>query len=108
MNYVTKENDAYSNTQRLVILAAVTKDLKSNNDTIPPALNKGVLAATVTELEERLKANPKENFDFNKMYQNNLRTNFMKDSETGETWLEYYTKQIVLLREKLKEVDYVA
>lgn len=32
----------------------------------------------------------------------------VKDSETGETWLEYYTKQIVLLREKLKEVDYVA
>ena len=84
-DYVTKENDAYSNTQGLVILAAVTKDLKSNNDTIPPVLNKGVLAATVTELEERLKANPKENFDFNKMYQNNLRTNFMKDSDTGET-----------------------
>ena len=84
-DYVTKENDAYSNTQRLVILAAVTKDLKANNDTIPPVLNKGVLAATVTELEERLKANPKENFDFNKMYQNNLRTNFMKDSDTGET-----------------------
>ena len=84
-DYVTKENDAYSNTQRLVILAAVTKDLKSNNDTIPPVLNKGVLAATVTELEERLKANPKENFDFNKMYQNNLRTSFMKDSDTGET-----------------------
>ena len=83
-DYVTKENDAYSNTQRLVILAAVTKDLKANNDTIPPVLNKGVLAATVTELEERLKANPKENFDFNKMYQNNLRTNFMKDSDTGE------------------------
>ena len=84
-DYVTKENDAYSNTQRLVILAAVTKDLKSNNDAIPPVLNKGVLAATVTELEERLKANPKENFDFNKMYQNNLRTSFMKDSDTGET-----------------------
>ena len=32
----------------------------------------------------------------------------VKDSETGETWLEYYTKQIALLREKLKEVGYVA
>jgi len=84
-DYVIKENDAYSNTQRLIILSAITKDLKPNNDTIPPVLNKGVLAQTVTELEEKLKANPKENFDFNKMYQNNLRASLMKDSSTGET-----------------------
>jgi len=84
-DYVIKENDAYSNTQRLVILSAITKDLKPNNDNIPEVLNKGVLAQTITELEEKLKTNPKEKFDFNKMYQNNLRTSFMKDSSTGET-----------------------
>ena len=84
-DYVIKENDAYSNTQRLIILAAGAKDLKPNNDTIPPVLNKGVLAQTVTELETRLKDNPKENFDFNKMYQNNLRTEYLEDSSTGET-----------------------
>ena len=84
-DYVIKENDAYSNAQRLIILSAITKDLKENNDTIPPVLSKGVLAQTITELEEKLKANPKENFDFHKMYKNNLRTSFMKDSSTGET-----------------------
>ena len=68
-----------------LILSAIIKDLKPNNDTIPPVLNKGVLADTITDLETRLKNNPKENFDFNKMYQNNLRTSFMKDSSTGET-----------------------
>ena len=84
-DYVIKENDAYSNTQRLIILSAITKDLKPSNDAIPPVLNKGTLAQTVTELEEKLKVNPKENFDFNKMYQNNLRTSLMKDFSTGET-----------------------
>ena len=69
-DYVTKENDAYSNAQRLVILSAITKDLKPNNDNIPLILNKGVLADTVFELEERLKSNPKDVFDFNKVYQN--------------------------------------
>ncbi len=73
-NYVIKENDAYSNTQQLVILASITKELKPDNDAIPPVLNKGVLANTIVELETRLKNNPKENFDFNKVYQNNLRT----------------------------------
>ena len=84
-DYVIKENDAYSNAQRLIILSAITKDLKANNDIIPPVLNKGVLAQTITELEEKLKVNPKENFDFNKMYQNNLRTTYLEDSSTGET-----------------------
>ena len=84
-DYVIKENDAYSNTQRLVILSAITKDLKANNDAIPPVLNKGILAQTVTKLEERLKVNPKENFDFNKMYQNNLRTAILDNAGTGET-----------------------
>jgi len=84
-DYVIKENDAYSNTQRLIVLNAITKDLKSSNDAIPPVLNKGVLADTITELEEKLNANPKENFDFNKMYQNNLRKTYMQDFSTGET-----------------------
>ena len=84
-NYVNNENDAYSYTQRLIILSAITKDLKPSNDTLPPVLNKGVLADTVTELERILKNNPKENFDFNKMYQNNLRAYYLEDSSTGET-----------------------
>ena len=29
--YVIKENNAYSNAQRLIILSAITKDLKENN-----------------------------------------------------------------------------
>lgn len=32
----------------------------------------------------------------------------IKDSTTGETWLDYYTKQIKELRKNLKEVGYVA
>ena len=83
--YVIKENEAYTNTQRLIILASITKDLKPNNDTIPPVLDKGVLADTIAELEERLKNNPKENFDFNKIYQNNLMSSVLNDFSTKET-----------------------
>ena len=84
-DYVTKENDAYSNTQRLVILSAITKDLKPDNDNIPPVLNKGVLADTVEEVEKNLKTNPKEKFNFYKLYQNNLRKDVLEDTNTGET-----------------------
>ncbi len=30
----------------------------------------------------------------------------VKDTSTGETWLEFYNKQMVALRQKLKEVEY--
>ena len=84
-DYVNNENQGYSNTQRLLILSAITKDLKPDNDVLPPVLNKGVLAQTVTDLELKLKENSKQNFDFNKMYQNNLCSYYLEDSSTGAT-----------------------
>ena len=95
-NYVIKENDAYSNTQQLLILSSVVKDLKENNDNIPPVLNKGVLADCIYELESRLKENPNGKFDFNKMYQNKLRESFLEDFSTGETmtgWVKIPSKK---------------
>ena len=42
-DYVLKENDAYTNTITLLIFDGITKDLKADNDTLPPILNKGIL-----------------------------------------------------------------
>lgn len=84
-DYVIDRNEAYSDSQRLMILNSVTKDLKLNNDNVPPILDKGVLAKTVTELENKLQTHPKFNFDFHKMYQNNLRQILLEDNITGET-----------------------
>ena len=106
-DYVIKENGAYSNTQRLIILSSITKTLKQNTDEIPEVLNKGVLAQTVTDLEERLKSNPKENFDFNKMYKTSLRAYYAQDSDTGETmtgWIVIPSKKMIpkILKKMLK------
>jgi len=84
-DYVIEENKEYSNTQKLIILSAIVKDLKQNNDKIPPMLNKDILANTMQELETKLKTNPQENFDFNKMYQKNLRNSFLSDTESTIT-----------------------
>ena len=43
-NYIINENDAYTNTQRLIILDGITKDLGYRDEKMPPTLNKGVLA----------------------------------------------------------------
>ncbi len=86
-NYVFNENDAYNNTTALLILNAITKNLKPDNDNIPPVLNKGVLADCIYKIDKNTKNDPKYRFDLNKMYQNNLRAAYLNDSETntGET-----------------------
>ena len=46
-DYVTKENGAYTSAMALMILGGITAGLKPKEDTLPPVLNKGVLANTV-------------------------------------------------------------
>lgn len=93
-DYVLYENDGYSNTISLLILNAITKDLKPNNDEIPPVLNKGILADCIDEIDTCINKNPKYQFDLNKMYQNKLQTFYLEDEEinTGE----FDTKWIVI------------
>ena len=86
-DYILNENDAYTNTTALLILNAITKDLKPDNDKNPPVLNKGVLADCIYEIKQNTKNDPKYQFDLNKMYQNKLRAFYLDDTttETGET-----------------------
>ncbi|MBS5803336.1 MAG: hypothetical protein KIC80_10080 [Brachyspira sp.] len=88
-DYVTEENDAYSKSLQLIVLSAITKDLEPDNDTIPPVLNKGVLADCAEELKTKLTENPKLNFDFNKMYRNKLQAYYLADTNTGESETEW-------------------
>ncbi len=60
-DYVTKENDAYTPAIALLALRSITAGLKADEDTIPPALNKGVLAETVDNLQKELKIDEKKN-----------------------------------------------
>jgi len=80
-NYILEENDAYSNAICLMILSSIAKDLKENNDTIPPILNRGILAQTIAEIEEELKKDRNYQFNFNKLYSNNLRLFYSDDIE---------------------------
>ena len=96
-DYVLQENDGYTNAMSLLILDAVTKDLKPDNDTIPPVLNKGVLADCIAELEKNTKEDPKYQFDLNKIYKTKLQSYYLDDTQnsTGETstkWVKIPSK----------------
>lgn len=79
-NYLL-EDDFYKNNPviSLIIFDAITSELYLTTHDLPPLLHKGVLSDTVGQYEEKTKADPKSTFDFNKMYQNNLRLEFTKD-----------------------------
>ena len=97
-DYVFKENDAYKKTMALLILSAITKDLDSDNDNLPPVLNKGVLADCIAEIDRGIKDDSKYQFNLNKMYRNKLRAFYSDDIETntGET----ATKWVVIPSKK--------
>ena len=96
VDYITKGNSAYTPAIGLLILSAITSDLGEKDDNIPPVLNKGVLADTVSDTEKMLTNNPKAQLNFSKMYKNKLRSFYMEDTKTGET----ETKWIIIPSKK--------
>ena len=82
VNYVTKENGAYTPAMQLMILKSITKDLKPDEDTLPPTLNKGVLADTVTKVQEELNKDEKAQFNFDKEYRLNLQRGIFRGVNT--------------------------
>lgn len=85
IDYVTKENEGYNNAAALLILTAITKNLATNNDKLPPVLNKGVLANCIYEIDKNIKHDKKYKFDLNKMYETKIRLFYLEDTKTGET-----------------------
>ncbi len=83
-DYVLNENTAYIGGISLLVLSAVTKNLKPDNDKIPPVLNKGVLADCIAEIDKNTRQNPKEGFDFNKIYQTKLNSSYLEETRHGE------------------------
>ncbi|MBQ7450877.1 hypothetical protein IJS77_05605, partial [bacterium] len=93
-DYVQKENDAYTGAISLLILDGITKDLKPNEDSLPPVLNKEILADTISQIQEKAKDNPKFDANFSKIYQMNLQKGILK--KDGEENYENKTGWVVI------------
>lgn len=78
-DYVLTENGVYTSAIGLLILSAITNDLKHDNDKIPPVLNKGVLADCVSEISKNSEGNKDYQPNFRKMYETKLRAQYFND-----------------------------
>ncbi|MBE7703289.1 MAG: hypothetical protein E7Z89_04480 [Cyanobacteria bacterium SIG28] len=79
LDYLINENQEYTPVMGLMILAMLTKNLKPNNDNLPPILNKGVLADTVETVKDL------EECDIEKIYLNKLQQYYLDDENAIET-----------------------
>ena len=70
-DYVTKENDAYNNSAGLLIMSSITKDLKPENDVLPPVLNKGILSDVMSKVDNG------QDVNILKEYKNTLKNKYL-------------------------------
>ncbi len=96
-DYILNENEIYTASTALFILSSITSGLLPENDKVLPSLNKGVLADTINDIENRLNSTPRLNINFNKEYEtflkafyNNKDVNSFK-TQTG--WVIIPSKQ---------------
>lgn len=85
LQYLFKEENPYNNAAKLLILKAISKNIKCNNDKIPPVLNKIVLKNCLSDLEKNIETDKKYLFDLNKIYETKLKEYYLKFTDTGET-----------------------
>lgn len=89
VHLLDKKNN-YNPTQALLVLKDITKDLKKNNDHLPPYLNQEILSKTFNDIALKLQKNKKKPFDFNKLYENNLKVKYLdtKSIEDFTGWVK--------------------
>ncbi len=98
----------WTDVKKLVAFAAITKDLKENNDIIPPIVDENFINKTFSKLESELEQDKDFRFDFNKRYKNEIKTNLLKDVASDFSgWVtlpsqKHNKKDFILNVEKLK------
>ena len=76
------KND-YKNTEKLLIMSAITQNLEKYNETLPPILNKSVLSTVMDKVRNG------ENINILKTYKKELRESYLKNkfSEKKGEWV---------------------
>ena len=96
-DYILKENEVYTAPIALFILSSITAELSSKNDKLLPLLNKGVLADTISDIENRLQGVQRSNINFNKEYEAFLKASCnnknINAARTQTEWVIIPSKQ---------------
>ena len=82
------EKTYFSHAKLLLVFSAMVKNLKENNDEIPPVIQENILYKSLNEVENKLENDKDLQFDFNGIYKKELKDYYMKDFPKDYTgWL---------------------
>lgn len=83
-------DEKYSSAAKLLILKGITKDLKPNNDRLPPDFNRDAFCAAMQKLQKAFQSDPDFQFDFSKIYTQEMRKFSLKNlpaSQKETAWI---------------------
>ncbi len=86
------EEAKLSKSLALFVLYDITKNLKYENYHIPPALNREVFEQTINQITKMLEKNPKEQINFERVYNENLQKQYFD----GEDGVSKYTGWVII------------
>ena len=108
--FLSENNNLFSPSLVLLAYNSILKNLKPDNENIPPELNQDIFVKTVDNLEADLEKDKNYKFDLDKIYRKNLAESFLGEKKSGY-WLiipsqkndeKNYEKNL----EKLKSCSY--
>ena len=77
----------------LIVLAPMLKELKNNNDTLPPILSSDVLRKTIEDLKKNLDINKDFQFNFKTLYFQNLKQKMNNQENNDNGWIKIPSKE---------------
>lgn len=92
--YLKSVSEKISKTKKLLIFSSLLKELKKNNEILPPLFKLEVLETSLEQVENKLAKNKEILFDFNKIYRKNLEQHLLKDMpKTITGWVKLPSKK---------------
>lgn len=79
----------------LLIFSAMMKNLRINNEEVPPIIKENILEDSISLIDSKLALNKDMQFDFNKLYRSKLRaffSNGLSQNHTG--WIKMMPKKL--------------
>ena len=86
VNFLSGNKNLLSPSLALLAFSSIIKNLKPDNETVPPEINEDVFVKTIDNLESDLIKNRDYKFDLEKIYRKNLLDNYLDDNISGH-WL---------------------
>lgn len=83
-SYLEKGNDAYPNTLKYIIYSSLVEHYAGEKAGIPPELNKGALAETVSTLDNEIKKDRHFKVNFMNLYEKTIKNRTIKESGLDE------------------------